>query len=418
MLKVLLLSYYFSPQINGGVPRPVSMLRYLPRFGLQLRVITAAPGSTHGDDARVVRTASLGHRRAADSVLVDFLWRSLRFSLKGTGWPDVRDLKWERTTMDAIEELVRQGQVDVLYATFPSYSALRLGYRAAQRFALPLVVEFRDGLTYEPVGKANPLCSHFTRRFEQRLAAQSSLIITIGKELSRYYRATYPGARVETVFNGYDPADFEGIGEISSPPRGTKKIFSFGSFAESRARNVRPLFTALRRCMEDGLLRPGSVEIALVGSLSKTEKRLVKEFGLSEVVKTHPKMDRTAGFAWMKREASHLLFYGVEGSSTVILTKLLEYLHLGIPVLGICKGNEAEAIIRATGVGEVCGFDEESIYQLLKKASQDHVAFQPIEKEIEKFSRLRQAGEIAGLLTKIRGLNSPMREQAEAAVTP
>jgi len=70
------------------------------------------------------------------------------------------------------------------------------------------------------------------------------------------------------------------------------------------------------------------------------------------------------------------------------------------PVIGICKGNEAELIIKKTGTGEVCDFDEKSIELLLIKMLNDEIHYQPDHLEISKFNRKHQAKEIAGIIKR------------------
>jgi hypothetical protein len=112
-------------------------------------------------------------------------------------------------------------------------------------------------------------------------------------------------------------------------------------------------------------------------------------------------MGKKEGFSFITRQADYLLFYGVPGKTTIISSKIPEYIRLNKPIIGICKGNEAETIIQKTGTGEVCDFDESSIESLLMKMLNGEIHYQPDHIEISKFDRKFQAKEIAGIIRNV-----------------
>ena len=101
------------------------------------------------------------------------------------------------------------------------------------------------------------------------------------------------------------------------------------------------------------------------------------------------------------KQADYLLFYGVPGETTVISSKLPEYIRLHKPIIGICKGNEAAVIIQNTGTGEVCDFDESSISSLLVRVLNNEISYHPDFAEISKFERKYQTKQIAGIIKDV-----------------
>lgn len=102
------------------------------------------------------------------------------------------DRYWEKTALKKIPDIFNQHKIELIYATYPSMSALRLGMRLSGQYNVPLITEFRDGLVYEPLFHFNPLSFVWATRFERRLIGASSAVITIGNELSRYFAGRYP----------------------------------------------------------------------------------------------------------------------------------------------------------------------------------------------------------------------------------
>lgn len=112
-------------------------------------------------------------------------------------------------------------------------------------------------------------------------------------------------------------------------------------------------------------------------------------------------MDKGEGFSFINEQADYLLFYGVPNETTIISSKLPEYIRLNKPIIGICKGNEAELIIQKTGTGEVCDFDESAIEPLLMKMLNNEIYYQPDHLAISKFNRKFQAEEIASIIKDV-----------------
>jgi len=131
------------------------------------------------------------------------------------------------------------------------------------------------------------------------------------------------------------------------------------------------------------------------------EKERISNYGLNEVISFLPQMNKKEGFSFIEKQADYLLFYGVPNQTTIISSKLPEYIKLAKPIIGICKGNEAEIIIKKTGTGEVCDFDEKSIEKLLMKVVKDEIFFKPQIAEIQKFNRKHQSKEIAQIIRNV-----------------
>jgi hypothetical protein len=71
------------------------------------------------------------------------------------------------------------------------------------------------------------------------------------------------------------------------------------------------------------------------------------------------------------------------------------------PILGICKGNEAENIIQDTSTGLVCDFDVNSIANMFREFLANKDVFNPDISKINLFNRKSQAQQIGKIISKV-----------------
>lgn len=401
MKNVLLVSYHFPPEISGGVGRPYSLYKYLPRYGCRPIVITTSCYGQTSEEKNIHRFDALANWPNSGSTAKKFILKTGLHIARRAGFVELKDVYWQNNVMNKIDKLFMAQQIQVVYATFPAIDSLRIGLSLTMRYNIPLIAEFRDGLAYEPLIVLPRLNKSRLKTFESRVIKASSSVITIGENLSHYFSVHYSGIPIHTVHNGFDPADFQHLSGVTPAQAFKKTIFYFGSFNLSRRTNVIPLFKALQRLKKETLLSCSNCELCLVGRYTRHEQYLIKYYHLEDIVRIYPIIEKSAGFSWMTKDASYLLFYGVDGQKTIISSKLLEYLNLGKPIIGICRGNEAEKIIIKTKTGEVCDFHEDSIYILLKKCLTDGIMYEPQKAEINKFNRVYQTKKISEIITDI-----------------
>lgn len=400
-MKILLICYNFPPEQSGGIGRPYSLYKYLPRHEIEPVVLTVDSYGKTDNEPGVCRTRSLLTLKNRKSPFYNF-FRSTKIL---NGIVPFMDMIWEKTALGKAPEIFRQNKIELIYTSYPSTSALRLGLRLSKKYNVPLISEFRDGLVYEPLFHFNPASFFWTTRFERRLAGTSAAVITIGNEITRYFRDRYGLKKVFTVHNGYDRDDFC-LHAASGPANagGEKdkfRIAHFGNLKASRKKGRDSgLFPAISRLKREEKNKDlsGSFKLSFFGNFLKSERKAAKDLGIDDLVEFHRPIEKKEGFKVLKENFDALLFVGAKGSKTIISSKLPEYLYLEKPVIGICKGNEAAEIIERTGTGEVCDFDADSIHALLKKALSGKLAFNPRKEEILKFDRDSQAARIAEII--------------------
>ncbi len=398
-MKILLIARHFPPEQSGGAGRPYSLYKYLPGHGIEPLILTVDSYGTMANETGIYRTMSLMTWKNRKSPFYNFF----RSSKIANGIVPNMDIIWEKTALGKAAEIFRRNEIKLIYATYPSTSALRLGLWLSRRYKVPLISEFRDGLVYEPLFHFNPASFLWTTRFERRLIGASSAVVTIGNELSRYFRERYGLKNVFTVHNGYDRDDFAAMPEPASNKNGKFRAAHFGNLmSSSKKRRGSDLFLAVSRLKRDEKAKNKELSeefgLFFFGNFLKPEKKMIRDLGVGDIVEFHRPVGKKEGFRLLMENFDALLFIGAKGSKTVISSKLPEYLYMNKPIIGICQGNEAEEIIERTGTGEVCGFDADSICSLLKRAIGGKIAFNPKKEEILKFARASQAESISEII--------------------
>lgn len=406
-IRILLIATSFPPERSGGIGRPYSLFKYLPDSGIKVDVITKNTYGYLNDEKGIFRFDTFDTWR-------DGKWFSLKRFLKVYSYLINKlfcinqDFWWVNSVTKNYDKIIRNTDYDLIYASFPGVDALKLALKLKKKLEISLIVEFRDGLSFESIYRnVNLIQKRNIKKLESKVVRKSSSVVTIGKNLSNFFINEY-GNKVFTVFNGYEDEDFEFNDEIISLEKNDlliskmKKIeiFHFGSLGASRSADRKGLFNALAKLKVRRLLHEDVIVFKFIGRIEDKERKVIESFELGKMIEFIPPMDKKPGLAYLKDRADFLLFYGVPNETTIISSKLLEYIKLGIPIIGICKGNEAESIISKTNTGEVCDFDEQSIIDLLLRVVNSEIEFNPNQDVISNFNRRKQTKEISNIIKR------------------
>jgi glycosyltransferase involved in cell wall biosynthesis len=256
---------------------------------------------------------------------------------------------WQKRVLDHADEIVKLSRPEAILATYPPVETLEIGLHFAQKFNLPLIVDFRDGLLFEAIE------SKRLRRFacvrkaytaiEHHVASEAAALITVSEPLSRYFRETYDKPCVATVPNGFDPDETQLELPGIDLELGCFHIVHSGRFSLSDAGcTILPLVQALNSLLAD---RPELVRIIrlhLLGELSRREKRMLAGLIQRGVVRIHGSVSRPQALAFQRR-ADLLLLVTSPGRSSVATTKIFEYLQARRPILALTSHSFAAEIV-------------------------------------------------------------------------
>jgi glycosyltransferase involved in cell wall biosynthesis len=122
-------------------------------------------------------------------------------------------------------------------------------------------------------------------------------------------------------------------------------------------RDPRPLFEAVRRAAEVGLVDPSLIRFRFLGSGpfgdSPEMEGAIERAGLRSRVEFLPRMSYEASLAELGRASMLLLLQASKDTVDLVPAKLFEYLRAGRPVLALTPVGATAEVLRDTGGGWV-----------------------------------------------------------------
>lgn len=309
------------------------------------------------------------------------------------------DLYWIENGLKAAELIFKNHSISAIYCSFPPIASLELGYQLSKKYNVPLITEFRDGLAFEPLLPCNDAQYELFKILENKYCNQSNTIISIGNNLTKHFNSVYPDIPCQTIFNGYDPELFPNNNKKIQPTQ--IRFASFGSFSKSKMSvDINPMIDAIKFICQK---YDRKLSFYFIGNLADHEVLLINTLKSESnaTIAISPHVDKKEGLKFLANNIDYLLFLGVKNETTIISSKLFDFINLDIPIVGICKGNESETIINETQTGEVCGFNTNEIINLLEKAVKKELKFSPQKEKINFFTRENQAILLGKLMKKI-----------------
>jgi hypothetical protein len=257
-------------------------------------------------------------------------------------------------------ERLAAGEPCVVIGTYSPVDALVAAASLASRHHIGCLLDFRDGLVFEPLGKPGWLRAWMRRLIERRVVAAANLITSVSHPLVDDFRQRYPDKVTAMLPNGYDPADFASLGNdfagdtraaailARHVPAGALLIGHFGRIGASdgsASKSLDYLVDALNESAEVA----ADKHVMFVGELTASELASLERARFSFSVLGQ--VERALALQLMKRCDKLLLLTGSRASCAT--GKLFEYLAAGADIVCISGvRNEATAILAETGAGQ------------------------------------------------------------------
>lgn len=359
--RVLMVAAHFAPENVSGTHRPLHFARSLADAGVAVDVVTLPaelaqyvdpslleifpfPEAVH----RIGSAASLGElylratRRTAAQPEPSTLTaaaprrgtvRRLLASLDV--FPD-RFASWRRPATRAAVRVGRTHGADVVIASGPPWTALRVGAAAAARLGVPFIADFRDPWTPLTGAFREPefaMLRRLGRRWERQVVHQAEVLLFNSPGVAEAAAESYPdgGRRPSRVIvNGADMGRRESPAPI--PAAAPVRFRHFGTLYQGRS--LDPLIEAIGASnAETGT----PVDLELFG-LSEWPVPDQLPAGVAiRVCGTLPHRDAVSRMA----EPAVLVLVQSPNFDRQIPTKLFEYLFTGNPVLVVANRTSA-----------------------------------------------------------------------------
>ncbi len=364
-MRVLLVTMYFPPAGGGGVARPTKLAGHLADLGFEVHVL--APDDSkwlYRDDVLAIPPNVEVHRAkyvgpkgrlpAEELHGLDGIDRALRQAGLFSRRLLVPDefVSWGLTAIPAARRIVRDEKIDVLVTTSPPASVNLIGAAVKQVTGVYWVADLRDSIAANPDRRVDRLAVRMKEQAQEAVAKLvarwADAVVTVSDEISREMRAL--GAeRVETIPNGCDFEDFEGL-EYHRNER--FRITHTGTFFGHR--DPRPFLSALAEV-------DGDVVARFVGGLRSSDREFAEGLGLGDRVEEIEHVPRQSALELQRDSDALLLLLPDAGGrgKTVPSGKIYEYLAAERPILAaVPPDGVAAELVRRADAGVVVAPDD------------------------------------------------------------
>lgn len=399
-MKILIVSYYFAPQNLIGAVRPTKFAKYLSRMGHEVTVICGA-----GRDGKIDPTLERDLGEIRDVHLITE-WNPLRsWIMKKQTKPaspaaapsapaaeQVRKSLPKRLVMKAIDtvyvmlrwqsdrsfsrlgrkELSRlSGPYDAVFSTYAPFSVHEIARKARKSsLAKRWIADFRD-----EVGMPFRYQAGKKRRYMQMLRRDADVLSAVSDGFLEMMRFEDIG---RVLSNGFDREDIPQV--ETDADDGCLRVVYCGQLQDSRRevgeRDITPMFRALRRLVDEGLLPMEKLKLVYAGREGSRFLRYAASCGLESCVEDHGQVSRERSIALQKGASILLMASHHMYSQRGILTgKLFEYMMMDKPIIccmaGDLPNSGVKRVLKETGMGlcceAACPGDEERLYAYVQE---------------------------------------------------
>lgn len=359
-MNILIISHQFALENSTGSLRMRAFHKYLKNHGINTFVVTS--GYRNPDKNTICFSDKYSEKSCP---LRYYGWRIFIKIFALLGVPMTSYFHWKRNVFRSADEILKKTNPSAIIASYPSIENLEVGLFLSEKYRVPLISDFRDGLMFEPIAQGALKINSYYKYYdniERECLNKSRIIMSVTDPISDYFNGKHPSGRVITLSNGYDFSD------LSFPEINLGKkinIVHTGGLAASqpgRSSTLSKLIKALDYLNDSEPEVLKRICIHFVGHLTATEKKKLQPLAERDVVRIHGAQSRAYAVA-CQRKADALLLIVPSNIKSVATGKVFEYVATRNPILAFAKGTSAEKIVISSGLGIL--IDEEDQEQIV-----------------------------------------------------
>jgi len=389
MKKVLFIEYFFPPLTPHW--RSVAFTKYLPEFGWEPVVLSAAETVSYSKDYHMLEEIPEGSRvfRVAHREPPRW-WQYLRHTLKiAADFPDYYKT-WYSPAYKRAANILRRERFDLIYSASPTFTTALVAERLRKRFGVPWVADFHDGwavndfldrnLDETLVQPLRWLHKWRIRKAEKQILKLADRVVVVHPHVRERWCQLHriDRAKIEVITEGYDETVFRGLraralydDRITITFLGNYYDF-FGEYIARFSRLVHQI--------------DAKAELVFIGRGAASVQRLNLP---NSTCMMHIPMRRAIEFGM----GSNFLFLVMPPFAKWTPSKTYDYLRIGKPILALVPPDgDAARIVRECKAGCVLDFDETQmktqLSAIFRRLSEKRLAaFRSERKYVTRFER-------------------------------
>ena len=350
--KILIVSYFFSPNNVIGAIRPTKIAEKLGNLGHQVDVFTY--GYTENDCYEA--NESNYRRYCIDNVKKEQKKFTAPKTFKKQS-PIMRQVKSHvsayrihkkyKAFLDAFIKLYEselyKNEYDVIFTTFGPICALQAGlYVKKKNPGINWICDFRD----PAVVKLHPTLYKPQYFYYQETACKNanSIVAVSDGYLKRICRGRY-SEKSYMIPNGYEEKDRNGF-ENKVVNDGKLHLAYVGALYFG-TRDIGPLFKAIKELDQEGLIKKENIVFDYAGSEFQVLQSQAKQHSVDDIVVNHNRLPRKECLE-LQFSSSILVLstWNNKGEEGVFPGKFLEYMLIGKPIIAVVDGGLANSEVK------------------------------------------------------------------------
>lgn len=368
--SLLLLAYYYLPATTSGVQRALRFVKYLPRNGFPVFVVSSSEsGSDLGcsnvsyvPDLASPRTRAAFHARVANLIQ--------RWLL-----PYNEQLPWAPFAVEAGSRLIRKHGISAVISTSPPMGTHFAAWWLKRRYGLRWIADFRDPVLGNP-GRPRRWALPYDRFVERMIFRSADAVLVVTDVIAEECRKRYPqwAGKIHVLWNGFDPEEVIEPREI--PPRPYRCLSHVGILYAPRQPNS--LLASLNRILQDGRIDANSIRLRFIGQVQDSGslysnpavQSLLKSGCLEIYCESIPRREALTEI----ETSDYLLLLDIADLSQngyAVPAKLHDYARTGRPILAVTpQESPVDRILEKSGLRYSCiypGDTEETVDAKLLK---------------------------------------------------
>jgi hypothetical protein len=369
-VNLVIVAYHFPPDTAVGAMRASGLAKYLSARGHRVTVLTAQETPAAGQytvetlpglmpSVRLKRRLGIGQHESLASLAgggssSGSLYGALRWLIgicrQVLFWPD-EARGWGRRVSRALSRQLASSAVDAVISTGPPYSAHLAVMRATDVSDVVWVADFRDLWTQSPHYAFGGVRRLMDARAEASVVNGADCVTVATTSFERALRCRHPAARIEAVYNGFDPELF-----CSMPPpvsAGCLRVVYAGNLYGGK-RDPSLVFEAASALFEAGVIPRERFRLDFYSPAEPTLLAAIERYGLNGTVVVHGTRPRSEVLDRLcESDVLLLLQWSDPAESEALPAKIFEYLGARRFILscGAAEDSEVTRILASTRAG-------------------------------------------------------------------
>jgi len=355
--RVLIVSGYFPPSSEIGAQRPLKLVRRIKDFGWEPFVLTIAEPCVYPADKSLGRDVlavtpvirvpcrSVWHHALSKRLCyagrtgtpMAFITKYLHILTKLFPPPADDLYPWALAAAQTGASLIKQKNIDLIWATAPRLSSLYLAMRIWKKTGRPYIVDFRD-VFYAADENQMTLREKRNQKIEMKIVQNAAGITCVAPRQKVQLLSKHPGLEEDRICLVYNWFEADEIKSCEARILDRPTMIHGGKLYGTRS--LDPLLQALSILRQKNPALGESLQFLQFGKLTATEREFEKSiavYNLTGTVKVLPGLSRQE-FLSMCRSSRILLVavgrdYGGQQHAGTIPGKLYDYFAACRPIL-------------------------------------------------------------------------------------